>query len=105
MLGICRTRTKKSSPNLFNFYAILAGHDMITYGGRATKCSWYFEAPWLETKVQITEDFSKMIYTKICLNISDEEKNWNKTLDRSKITVENMAPKYNNIFWQKLCKI
>ena len=105
MLEICRTRTKKSSPNLFNFYVILAGHDKITDGGRATKCSWYFEAPWLETKVQIKEDFSKMISTKICLNISDEEKNWNKTLDRSNITVEKTAPKYNIVFWQNMCKI
>ena len=64
LLELFKTRNKKSSPNLFNFYVILAGHDMSTDAGRATKCSWYFEAPWLETKVQLKEDISKMIFTK-----------------------------------------
>ena len=64
LLELCKTRNEKSSPNMLNFYVILAGHDMITDGGRATKCSWNFKAPWLETKVQLKEDISKMIFTK-----------------------------------------
>ena len=39
MLELCKTRTKKSSPYLFNFYVVLTGHDMVINAGRATTCS------------------------------------------------------------------
>ena len=62
MLELCTTRTKKSSPNIFNFYVILAGHDMITDAGRATICSRKFKAPWLETIVKKNEaPFENMV--------------------------------------------
>ena len=38
-MELCKTRTKKSSPDLFNFYVVLAGHDMVTVAGRATMCT------------------------------------------------------------------
>ena len=74
LLELCKTRNKKSSPNMFNFYVILAGHDMITDVGSATKCSWNFKALWLETKVQIKRTFRKWFSRKNRLNVSDEEK-------------------------------
>ena len=37
-MELCRTGTKQSNPDLFNFDVILAGHDMVTDAGRATMC-------------------------------------------------------------------
>ena len=37
-MELCKTGTKKSNTDTFNFYVILAGHDMITDAGRANKC-------------------------------------------------------------------
>ena len=34
LLELCKTRTKKSSPDLFNFHVVLAGHDMVTDADR-----------------------------------------------------------------------
>ena len=50
LFELCTTRTKKSSPGLFNFYVISAGHDMGNDGGTATSCRRNFEAPWLQTE-------------------------------------------------------
>ena len=50
LLELCKTRSKKSSPDMLNFYVILAGHDMITEAGRVTMCRWKIKAPWLQTK-------------------------------------------------------
>ena len=41
----CTTRTKKSNPDLLNFYVISAGHDMVKDAGRATTCRRKFKAP------------------------------------------------------------
>ena len=35
---------------MFNFYVILAGHDMVTDAGRATTCKRKCKAPCLQTK-------------------------------------------------------
>ena len=45
LLELCKTRTKKSSPDLFNFYVVSAGHDMVTEAGRATTRRLKFKAP------------------------------------------------------------
>ena len=37
MFEICKTWTKKSSPDLFNDYVNSAGHDMATHAGRTTR--------------------------------------------------------------------
>ena len=50
LLELCKTRTKKSSPGLFNFYAISAGHDMANDNDRAITCRRNFKAPWLQTE-------------------------------------------------------
>ena len=38
LLELCKTRAKKSSPDMFNFYVVLAGHDMATDASRVTTC-------------------------------------------------------------------
>ena len=43
--GFCKTRTKKSSPERFNFHIGLAGSDIITDAERAATCSCNFRAP------------------------------------------------------------
>ena len=48
MLEHCKTRIKKSNPDLLNFYVISGGHDMANDAGRATTCRRNFVAPWLQ---------------------------------------------------------
>ena len=50
LFELCKTRTKKSSPDLINFYVISARRDMAIVAGRATTCRWNFKAPWLQTE-------------------------------------------------------
>ena len=47
---LCKTRTKKSSPDLFNFYVISAGQGMANGDDRASTCRRNFKAPWLQTE-------------------------------------------------------
>ena len=58
-MELCKTRTKKSSPDVFNFYVVLAGHDMVTDAGRATTCRCKFKALHYKQKVQKTKDIPK----------------------------------------------
>ena len=51
-----KTRAKKSSPDMFNFYVVLAGHDMVIDAGMANTCRRKFKSPWLQTKVQKMKD-------------------------------------------------
>ena len=45
LLELCKIRGKKSGPDVFNFYVVLAGHDMVTDASRATKCRRKIKAP------------------------------------------------------------
>ena len=63
LLQLCKTRTKKSFPDLVNIYVALAGHDMITDAGRATTCRQKFRPHDYKTKVQKSKDFPKMSFT------------------------------------------
>ena len=47
LLEFCKSRTMKSSPDLFYFYVISAGQDIANDAGRATTCKRIFEASWL----------------------------------------------------------
>ena len=50
LLELCKTRTKKISPDLFNFYVIWAGSDLANDDDRATTRRRVFKAPWLQTE-------------------------------------------------------
>ena len=50
LFELCKTRTKKSSPDLINFYVISAGLDLANDDDRATTCRRKFQAPWLQTE-------------------------------------------------------
>ena len=45
LLEHCKTRIKKSNPDLLTFYVISGGHDMANEAGRATTCRRNFKAP------------------------------------------------------------
>ena len=75
LLEFCKTRTKKSSPDLFNFYVVLAGHDMVTHAGRAITCRRKFRAPSLQTQSKKKTELPKtLVLTGKCLKVSDEKK-------------------------------
>ena len=75
LLELCKTRTKKSSPDMFIFYVTSIGHDMVTDAGRATSCRCKFRNPLLQTKVQKKMDLPKTwVLTGESLKISYEEK-------------------------------
>ena len=59
MLELCMTRTKKSSPDMFNFYVVLAGHTKVSDAGRATTGRRKFKAPSLQTKSTKNEGHSE----------------------------------------------
>ena len=59
LFELCKTRTKKSSPDLINFYVISAGHDLANDAGRATTCRCIFKAPWLQTERTKRQDLLK----------------------------------------------
>ena len=59
LLELCKTGTKKSSPDMFKFYVVLAGHDKVTDAGRATTFRRKCKTPCLQTKVLKTVDLSK----------------------------------------------
>ena len=44
IVGTCKTRTKKSSPDMFNCYVALAGHDEVTDSEKATTRRCNFKA-------------------------------------------------------------
>ena len=50
LFELCKTRTKKSSPDLFNFYVISAGQGVVKDNDGATACRCKFKAPWLQTE-------------------------------------------------------
>ena len=50
LLEHCKTRIKKSNPDLLTFYVISGGHDMANDTGRTTTCRRNFKAPWLQTE-------------------------------------------------------
>ena len=59
LVEFCKSRTMKSSPDLFHFYVISAGQDMANDAGRATTCRCNFKAPWLQTERTKTEEPSE----------------------------------------------
>ena len=56
---ICKTGVKKSSPGLFNFCVVLAGHDLITAGDRATNCLFKFKTPLIYSNCTKNEEHSE----------------------------------------------
>ena len=47
---LCKTRSKKSSPAMFNLYVVLTSHDTVTVVGWASIFRPNFNSPLLQTK-------------------------------------------------------
>ena len=93
LLELCKTRAKKSSPDMFTFYVILAGHDRITDAGRANKCRRKVKAPRLQTKVHKMKDLSKTwVLSGKQFEEFRQKKNKNRNLDPSKTPTETDGP-------------
>ena len=73
---MCKTGTKESSPDMFNFHVVLADHDMVTAASRATMCRREFKGPSLQAKKkQEKKDLPKNgLQRKNSLKISDRKK-------------------------------
>ena len=72
---ICRTRTKESCLDMFNFYVDLVPHDKVTDTGRATTCRCKFKARSLQTKCAKNEEhFEIMGFNGKQFENSDEKK-------------------------------
>ena len=52
LLELCKTRAKKSSPDMFKFYVVLAGHDMVTDAGRIPRAGANSKPHHYKQKVQ-----------------------------------------------------
>ena len=50
LFELCKTRTKKSSPDLFKFYVISASQGMANDNNAATTCRRNFKASLLQTE-------------------------------------------------------
>ena len=50
LLEHCKTRIKKSNPDLLTFFVISGGHNMANDTGSATTCRRNFKAPWLQSE-------------------------------------------------------
>ena len=61
LLELGKTRTKKASLDMFNFYVVLAGHDKVNDAGRASTCRQKFKALSLQTKSTKNEEQSENI--------------------------------------------
>ena len=75
-MDLCKTRAKKSSPDMFKFFVDLAGHDMVTDAKRAITCRHKFKAPSLQTQItKKNERPPENIGFKVkSLKISEEER-------------------------------
>ena len=75
LLDLCKTRTKKSSPDMFNFYVVLAGHNKVSDENRATTFKLKFKAPSLKTKSRKNEGpFENMSFSKNAFEDFNEKK-------------------------------
>ena len=70
-----KTRTKKSTPDLFNFFAVLAGHDKTSDIGSVTSCRRKFKDASLQKKYKKWRTFRKQGFDQEnSLKISKEKK-------------------------------
>ena len=85
LLELYKTRTKNSSPDMFNFYVVLAGCDKVRDAGRATMCRRKFKAPSLQTKFTKNEGpFENMRFKGKKFEDFSQKKSRNIILDISK---------------------
>ena len=55
LLELCKTRTKKSSLDMLNFYLVSAARHMVTDNDSSTTCRTEFKAPSLKTNTNMKD--------------------------------------------------
>ena len=64
-MELCKTRAQKSSPAIFNFHVVFAGHNKLSDAGRATMCRLKCKVPSLKSKSTKNEGaFENMSFSK-----------------------------------------
>ena len=101
LFELCKTTSKKSSPDLFNFYVIWAGHDMASDAGRATTWRRNFKAPWLQTERTKNEGPFK----KVSFNGNSVWRFQTKNFKNSTPPTENKTKNLKKAFRIKLCEL
>ena len=88
LLELRKTRTKKSTPDMFNFYVVSAGHDTVTAVSRASIFRINFNYPSLQIKSTKKEGSSENMgfNGKTVWRFQTEKKNRNNNLDLSEKT-------------------
>ena len=88
---------------MFDFYVVLAGHDMITDAGGATMWRQKFKAPGLQTKVQKTLNLWKTcVLTGKQFEVFRQKNTETKFSTLQKHRIVHTALKHNKVFWQIL---
>ena len=85
-MELYKTRTKKSSPDMFNFYVVLAGHDKVSDERRASTCRLKFKASAFKTKTTKNEGPLENLGFKVktAWRFQTKKKNKKNILDFSK---------------------
>ena len=93
LLELCMTRTNNASPDMFNFYVVLAGCDTsgLPRAGENSKPHHYKKS----TKIEGPSE--NMFQRENSLKISDEKKNRKKILDLAQKTVERKDSESNKL--------
>ena len=82
---LCKTRAKKSSPDLFKFYVTSAGHDMAIDAGRATTCRRKIQSPMITNRTYKKEGPCE----RKCFNGGTDWRFQTKKLNNSTLLIEN----------------
>ena len=81
-MELCKTRTKKSSPDLFNFYVVFAGHDKVNDAGRAsTRAGANSKPHHYKQSTKTGGPFENMSFSKNPFEDFNEKKKQYKVLD------------------------
>ena len=73
-MELCKTRTKKSSNDMLNFYVVSAGRDMFNDTYRSTTCRRKSRAAPFQGKIHKMKVLTKTrVSPKNSLNISDQK--------------------------------
>ena len=98
-VGTLKTRSKNPSPDPFNFYVVLAGHDMVTDAGRATTCRHKFKAPLLKTNTKNERPSQKHEFHLISVWIFQTKKIKKYSFRKENKTKETQDHKGKNWTW------
>ena len=99
LFELCKTRTKKSNPDLLNFYVISTGHDMVNDAGKLPRAGANSKPHDYKQKVHEMKDLQKKNFTENLFEYFRPKKNRSSCLGLENKTNEPRDPKSKNWFW------